>query len=87
VVLGQNREPLLRRVERGPFGDGKALQGASDLEPEVVVGVGGVVKVDDETPLPGRPRAVLAFRRERLVRPERIAFFAVFFERVVARTS
>jgi len=86
VVLGQNREPLLGGVERRSFGDGEALQGAPDLEPEVVVGVGGVVQVDDETPLTGCPRAVLAFRRERLVRPERIAFFAVFFERVVART-
>jgi len=50
------------------------------------VGVRGVVQVHDEPAVFGGPGAVFAFRRKGLVRAERIALFAVFRERVGART-
>ena len=86
MVFSKYGEALLSRVERRAFRDGEALQRAANLEAEVVVGVGGVVKVDDEAPLAGRTRAVLTFRRKRLVRPEGVPFFTVFPQGVVART-
>ncbi len=85
MVFGKYGEALLRRVERGTLRDGEALQRAADLEPEVVVGVGRVVQMADETAVLGGPLARLAFRREGLVRRQRIAFFAVFSERVATR--
>jgi hypothetical protein len=85
VVFRKYGEPFLGGVERRPLGNGEALECAADLEPQVVVGVGGVVQVNDEAALARLARAVLTFRRERLVRPKRIAFFAILLERIAAR--
>jgi hypothetical protein len=87
MVLGQHRQPLVGGVERRPFGDGEAEQRATDLQPQVVVAIRRVVQVDDEAAVARFANAVLAFRCERLVRSQRIAFLPVFVERVFRRLT
>jgi hypothetical protein len=69
VVLGEHREVLLRRVERRALRDGEALEGAADLQAQVVVNARRVVQVADEAALARFADAGLAFRGERLVGP------------------
>src|SRR5207253_874584 len=53
VVLHLDRQALHRRIERGPLGDGPALEHTAHLQPKVVVEAGGVMLLHHE-PAPDR---------------------------------
>lgn len=60
MVLNLHREPLHRRVEARPLGHRPALQGAIQLQAEVVVQAAGVVLLDAIAEQPGAVLARLA---------------------------
>ncbi len=79
VVLHHGGEGFLRRIERRSLWHGPRFQGAADLQAEVVMEVGGVVTLDEET---ARMRGTrLRCRGFRLRSSAEIAFLRVFFER------
>ena len=46
MILGPHRQPLVGRIEAGPFGHGPAQQNAVQFQPEIVMQTRGVVLLD-----------------------------------------
>jgi hypothetical protein len=77
MILDHDGESFHGRIERGPFGHRPRFQDAVDLEPEVVVKVGGMVLLHDE----GAARLAHSPARRRLGRRGEIAPPAILSER------
>ena len=74
MVLGLDRQPLVGRVERGPFRHRPALQHVADLQPQIIVVGGRMVLVHDEAVAAvaangnGRAAGSAVFEKSRLPR-------------------
>ena len=70
MVLDLDGQPLVRRVQRGPHGDGPGAQDAAQLDTEVVVQASGSVLLDAEE---ARARPLGCVRRRSALRPTGLA--------------
>lgn len=75
VIFDLHRETLHGRIEVGSFGDRPTLEHAIEFQTEVVVKVGGIVLLDDETQFAAPSRYTFATRFGRRVK---VAFSLIF---------
>ena len=77
MVLCPYRQPLVCRIQTGPFCDGPAQQDAVEFQPEVIVKTRGIVFLNQIREFVG---CVLSPVRAEVRASSEIAFAPVFFE-------
>jgi hypothetical protein len=50
VVFHLHRQPLVVRIERGPFCHGPGLEDAVEFQPEVIMQTAGIMFLNDKAP-------------------------------------